>query len=257
MNPIAMNIYSFALGLVFGSFTNVLIYRIPKKKNWIFPRSSCPGCSKKISWYENIPLFSYIFLRGKCSKCNIKIPIRYPLVELILGFMGLFLFPDNLNVHSIALYFFHIATLIVLVAHFFIDLEHKILPDSLNLYLLALFLTYSIIYHPLAHWLTGGAIGFLFPLLITWIFYLIRGQVGLGGGDIKLFGVLGIYLGPQGIIFNIFLSCFIGTLYSLFLILIKKIKKNDAIAFGPFIIIVCFFQIFFPKQFTQLISLFY
>jgi leader peptidase (prepilin peptidase)/N-methyltransferase len=97
------------------------------------------------------------------------------------------------------------------------------------------------------HWLLGGAFGFAVPLFVTWLFYKLRGQVGLGGGDIKLFGILGLFLGPVGISFNIFFSCFIGAIIGLFMIATKKITKENPLPFGPSILMVASFQIFFPK----------
>jgi len=108
-------------------------------------------------------------------------------------------------------------------------------------------LSHVILYTTFSHWISGGLVGFFVPLLITWIFYKIRGQVGLGGGDIKLFGILGLYLGPVGIVFNIFLSSLFGALVGSLLIAFKKLTKDKPMAFGPAIILVAVFQIYFPR----------
>ena len=129
--------------------------------------------------------------------------------------------------------------------------------DSLNIYLLVLILSYSAFNFPWTYWLIGGTIGFCAPLAVTWLFYKLRGQIGLGGGDIKLFGILGLYFGPVGIIFCIFLSCFLGALIGLTLIGIGKLTKEKPMAFGPAILIVAAFQIFFPRIAQDLQSYFF
>ena len=140
------------------------------------------------------------------------------------------------------------------LVHFIVDLKHQILPDSINIYLGLLFFTVSVLTKPWTHWLIGGGIGLGFPLLVSWIFYLLRGQVGLGGGDIKLYAVLGIYLGPIAIMQNIFLSCFLGAIVGLLLMATKIIKKENPIPFGPFIIITACFQIFTQRWFEHLLT---
>jgi len=107
------------------------------------------------------------------------------------------------------------------------------------------------------HWVIGGAVGFGGPLLVTWLFYKIRGQVGLGGGDIKLYGILGLYLGPMGIMLTIFLSCFVGAVVGLTLIAFKKTSKDRPMAFGPAILMVAAFQIYFPKYAHYIQSFFF
>jgi leader peptidase (prepilin peptidase)/N-methyltransferase len=245
-------------GMMIGSFMNAVIYRVPRGISISRPRSHCTTCKKTIYWYENIPLLSYIFLRGKCSKCNTPYSIEYPLVEVVIGLVSLALAPKFLSSNSILIYAFQFSVFCSLFCHFVIDIKHKILPDSINIYLGILFLTYSIIYLPVEHYLIGGLIGFGFPYLVTYAFYKLKGQVGLGGGDIKLFSVLGLYLGPVGVINNIFLSCFFGALFSLFMMSIGKMTRTSKLAFGPFIILVAVFQIYFPslfKAFSRLWSI--
>lgn len=240
-------IFSFIFGSLIGSFLNVVIYRVPRKLSVVTPRSTCPNCKNLIKWYENIPILSYMFLRGKCSNCGYKIGMRYPLVELVTGLFALFLAPKTLHIEHIIhfLVFFSIAA--TFLAHFLIDIEHQLLPDKLNLYLLLVIAPYVVINFPIYHWLVGGAIGFLGPLGVTYLFYKLRGQVGLGGGDIKLFGILGLILGPIGVLNNIFMSCMIGSIIGISLIMLKKLDKEKPFAFGPFIIIAASLQIYFPN----------
>jgi leader peptidase (prepilin peptidase)/N-methyltransferase len=129
--------------------------------------------------------------------------------------------------------------------------------DQLNIYLLVLILPFSVVNFYWMHWLLGGVLGFGVPLLVTWLFYKIRGQVGLGGGDIKLFGILGLLLGPTGVFFTIFLSCMVGAILGLTLIALKKLAKDKPMAFGPAILIVAAFQIFFPEAAYQVQSWFF
>ncbi len=207
-----------------------------------------------IYWYENIPVLSYLLLRGKCSGCNVRISAQYPLVEIVTASFALLLAPSYVNLTTITNFAFFFSIAAAFIVHFMIDVKHKILPDGVNLYLAILFLTSSILTKPVGFWLLGGAIGFLFPLGITYIFYLLKNQVGLGGGDIKLYGALGLFLGPIGVLHNVFLSCILGSLISLPLILTKVIDRKTPVPFGPFIIIAASIQIFFPSLYEQIIQ---
>ncbi|MEA9354662.1 prepilin peptidase [Bacteriovorax sp. PP10] len=247
-------IFATIFGLLVGSFLNALIYRLPRNINIAVPRSSCTSCNKVISWYENIPVLSYIFLRGKCSGCDSKISWEYPFVEIISALAAFLIAPSSLSAPALLNFFFFFSVYSCFLVHFIVDLKHQILPDSINLYLAALFLLVSWFSHPWTFWLIGGALGLGFPLLVSWVFYLLRGEVGLGGGDIKLYGALGFYLGPIGIMQNIFLSCFLGALVGIVLIATKVIKKENPIPFGPFIIVVGAFQVFGESWFKHLMS---
>jgi leader peptidase (prepilin peptidase)/N-methyltransferase len=242
-----LKIFSFVFGSLIGSFLNVVIHRLPREMSVVTPRSSCPECKHMIKWYENIPILSYVFLRGKCSSCNMKISLRYPLIEFLTGMFAFFLAPKTLLVPDVINFIFYFSIASVFLAHLLIDIEHQLLPDKLNLYLLIVILPYVIINYPLYHWLIGGAIGFLGPLGVTYLFYKLRGQIGLGGGDIKLFGILGLILGPLGVMNNIFMSCMLGSIIGIVLIALKKLDKEKPFAFGPFIIIAASIQIFFPE----------
>jgi prepilin signal peptidase PulO-like enzyme (type II secretory pathway) len=237
-----------------GSFLNVVIYRVPLGQNIVFPRSKCPNCSFQLSWFLNIPVLSFLFLKGRCYKCKQKISFQYPLVEFLCAGAGYFFFPNDFQVESIVSSFFYFATFCVFLCHLFIDIKHRLLPDSLNIFLLLVFLAFSIWRFGWVHSTLGGMVGFLMPLSITWLFYKLRGQIGLGGGDIKLFGILGLFLGVKGIIYNIFLSCWIGAIVGGSLILFKRMKKSESLAFGPYIILAASVQMFFPSQFQKFVE---
>jgi leader peptidase (prepilin peptidase)/N-methyltransferase len=240
-------IYFFLFGIIVGSFLNVVILRLPVKKDLVFSRSHCLQCGNQLRWYHNVPVFSFLLLRGKCAFCSGRISWRYPLIELLTGLVAIWLMPKEMSFESLSyfMYFFIIAC--IFICHFFIDLDHHLLLDSLNIYLLVVILSYVLISYSWQHWVIGGVLGFGLPLFVTWLFYKIRGQIGLGGGDIKLYGILGLYLGPMGIVFNIFASCFVGAVIGLGLIALKKMTRDRPMAFGPAIILVASFQIFLPK----------
>ena len=251
------SIYAAIFGCLIGSFLNVVILRLPAKKDLVSQRSGCPQCGTQLKWFHNIPIFSFIFLRGRCAFCGKRISWRYPLIEILTGMVSFWLFPDDPNMVNMGYYVYHFIVACVFICHFFIDLDHHLLLDSLNLYLLACIFPFAIIHHPWPYWLSGGVIGFGVPLIVTWLFYKIRGQVGLGGGDIKLFGILGLILGPMGIVFNIFLSCFLGAIVGVGMIAAQKMNKEKPIAFGPAILIVATLQIFFPELSAELQSWFF
>lgn len=254
---IAVQTFIFILGALIGSFLNVVIHRMPRDLSVVRPRSSCTNCGHMIKWHENIPVISFLLLKGRCGQCDASISWRYPLIELLTGVIALLLFPSDIPLTQLGhleifnfVVKFSIAA--VFLAHFLIDIEHQILPDKLNLYLLAVALPYAIISFPFTHWLVGGLLGFFGPYLVTLAFYKLRGQIGLGGGDIKLFGILGVLLGPVGVMNTIFMSSLVGSLVGIGLIVFKKMKKDTALAFGPYIIIVAAIQIFFPQVFATI-----
>jgi prepilin signal peptidase PulO-like enzyme (type II secretory pathway) len=243
-----LSLYALIFGVMIGSFLNVVILRLPVQKNLVSTRSACPKCGGQLKWYHNIPVISFIFLKGKCGFCGSRISWRYPLIEILTGLISFWLFPDQLNLENFGIYLFFFSIACLFICHFFIDLDHQLLLDKLNIYLLVLLIPYCVFYFNWTHWLLGGFFGFFVPLLVTWLFYKIRGQVGLGGGDIKLFGILGLLFGPLGIFFTIFLSCFIGAIVGLFMIAANKMSKETPVPFGPSILLVASFQIFFPKM---------
>ena len=252
-----LTVFFFTFGALVGSYLNVLILRLPKEEDTIFTPSHCPVCKKNLHWYMNIPILSYTFFRGKCHYCKAKISPQYPLIELITTLMAIIIKPKYLDFDSFYFFFFYFSIFCVFLVHFIIDLRHKILPDSLNVYLLFTFAAYAFFYKTFMFSILGFLIGLLFPLSVAYIFYKLKGVEGLGGGDIKLFAVLGVLLGPVGILQNLFLSCFLGSIVGIFLIVSKVMGKDEGIPFGPSILIVASFQIYFPKvfeRFTQFIN---
>lgn len=244
----------FSYGSLIGSFLNVLILRIPAGQNWIWLSSHCPTCKKKLSWWMNIPIISYLLLSAKCYYCKVIISKQYPIIELFSAIksVGIFLWINSwslnaVNQENIIWFLYYDLMVSFLFTHFVIDFRHQILPDSINFILLLLVLLKTYFVGNWTDALMGASIGFLGTLAITYSFYLIRGKIGLGGGDIKLFGIIGLALGVFGIIQNLVLSSLLGVLVALVLIFLKKMDKNHPFAFGPSIIIIFLIQLLNPE----------
>lgn len=238
-----------------GSFLNVVILRLPEGKSIVSPRSSCGNCGKQIIWYENIPILSFALLKARCSNCGVRISWQYPLIEIVTGLAAVvFMASIYRGYEQLTQGVLFFTVFCIFLVHFIIDLRHFLLLDSLNIYLAIVLGFYGIFYFPITHMILGAVIGGGLPYLVTWLFYKLRGKIGLGGGDIKLWAALGLYLGPIGIIHNIWLSCSLGALVGMALILTKRISRDQPVPFGPFIIIISALQIFLGDNFTHFLS---
>lgn len=238
------NLFSVLLGLIVGSFLNVVVARVPHGQSVVRPRSKCPGCGATIAWYDNIPVLSYLLLRGKCRRCAAKISVRYPVIELLTGL--LFLAATVRFGWSPLLLIRDWPFLAILVAVSFIDLEHRLIPDVLSLPGIVLGIATSWL-DPrigLVTSLAGGVIGFGFFYLLALGYYKATGRAGLGGGDVKLLAMLGAFLGPQGVFVTILISSVFGSLVGIawgWADRLKTGKKGGmmtlAIPYGPFLVI--------------------
>ena len=224
----------FIFGLCIGSFLNVCIYRLPASKSIVHPRSMCSNCGTLIAAYDNIPVLSYLWLKGRCRHCQIKISIRYPIVELLGGLLALGTFLKfGLTLEALIYYLFCAALLIVT----FIDIDHRIIPNVITLpgipiCFAASFALPTITYkEALLGILIGG--GSLF--LVAWIYSLITKKEGMGGGDIKLLAMMGAIVGWQGVLFTIFVASLVGTLAGLAVMLQSRKGMKLAVPFGPFL----------------------
>ncbi|MBS3818569.1 prepilin peptidase [bacterium] len=221
-------------GLVWGSFLNVVIYRLPRRKSLIKPASSCPQCGQKIKPYDNIPIFSYLLLKGKCRSCGAKIPFSYPLVEILtpLCFVLLFLYYGG-KVHFFTSCLF--ASLLIVLG--FIDYFHQVLPDELTLPGLGLALVYSLVREDLGFTqsLLGAAVGAGFLFLVYGSYYLLRKKEGMGMGDVTMMLLVGAYLGWKMAFFTLILASFVGALVGLLLILFKRKNFQYSLPFGTFL----------------------
>lgn len=234
MNVI-LSIAVFIFGLMIGSFLNVCIYRIPRKESIVFPSSHCPSCGKEIMFRDNIPIISYVILRGRCRFCSAKISIRYPIIELMTAVFLLLLFIKYGATLNYLRFAFFICVLIVISA---IDIEHLVIPNRVIVPAIAVGLLFSIIlgYQILLESLIGIALGGGLLLVIAIIAPFIFKQESLGGGDIKLAAFMGIFLGPF-VLMALFWGFFVGALVGLTLMARKDKSLKDAITFGPFLAI--------------------
>jgi len=225
------------LGLAVGSFLNVCIHRIPRKESIVYPASHCPACGHSIRAYDNIPLFSYLLLRGRCRYCGSQITYRYPVVEAAggLGF-ALLIGRFGLGLPTL-LYLLFYSVLLVLA---FIDLEHQILPDVITLpgiplgLFLGLFLPQGRLLSSAAGLLLGGGLFYL-------VAFLSRG--GMGGGDIKLAAMIGSFLGWRQLLLTIFLATLSGSVVGILLLALKLKARKDPIPFGPFLSLGAFLSL--------------
>lgn len=234
----------FVFGAVIGSFLNVCIYRIPLEKSVVTPPSSCPSCGTHIRFYDNIPILSYILLRGRCRSCKAEFSVRYPFVEFInaalyLAVLESFGFASPLVLLA---YFFFVSTLIVI---FFIDIDHQIIPNSITFpgMPLAVILGATILPDPFLRdsllGLRNSAIGFLAGggsfYLIAVSGRAILKKDAMGGGDIKMMAMIGGLLGWKGVILTTFMGSLLGSIIGVSLILMKGREWGSKIPFGPYL----------------------
>ncbi len=238
-------IFVFTLGLVIGSFLNVCIYRIPIEKSIIYPPSSCPNCNMRIKWYDNIPIISYMVLRGKCRYCKQPISPIYPLIELLSGLLSLSIFFQyGYSFQTIAFLIFTYALIVGSV----IDIKHYIIPDRISLGLITIGIMFSY-FLPIG--IKNSVIGALFGFAILYIIALF-GKLAfkkdaMGGGDIKLLSGIGAFLGIKGVFFTLLLSSFLGSLIGLLLIAAHKKDMASRLPFGPYLSAAAICYIFFGE----------
>jgi leader peptidase (prepilin peptidase)/N-methyltransferase len=261
-NPTFFFGITFIFSLMIGSFLNVVIFRLPKmlEQGWkkecrefladeltapsapeneeiitlSTPSSSCPSCQHKIAFYENIPIISWLFLRGKCSQCHVKISLRYPLVELATALLSV----------VIAAYFgVTFTTLMLLVLTWglvcltLIDLDHMLLPDQITLPLLWLGLLVNLngAIVPLSDAVIGAVAGYMSLFSIFWLFKLVTGKEGMGHGDFKLLAVFGAWIGWQLLPLLILMASAVGAIIGISMMVFKNHQREQVIPFGPYL----------------------
>ena len=228
-------IFAGLFGAIVGSFLNVVILRLPKEDaSIVFPASHCPKCETPLSWYENIPVLSYIVQLGKCRHCRTSISLQYPVVELLTAIMAAALVHKFGVTLASAGYFIFVASLIVII---FIDIHLQIIPDVISLPGILLGFLFSFI-NPYVDWLdsligifAGG--GLLY--LVAFTYFVLRKKDGMGGGDIKLLAMLGAFLGWQSLPFIIFSSSLTGSIVGILFLTLQKKDAQTRIPFGPFL----------------------
>ncbi len=268
---------------------NVCIYRIPRDESIAFPPSRCPNCGRKLTFWDLIPIFSFLFLKGKCRYCGEKINLRYPIVEILSAclFIGFYL------IFGISYFYFKFVLLFsALLVVFFVDLSEKIIPDLISIpftligIILSTFETFipkltTLIWQnanlyssisslskvksqvgllsnnnnklPIINSLLGIAIGYFILLLIAYLGKYFLKKEAMGGGDVKLAGMLGSFLGWKLNCISLYFSFLIGGSVAIVLLIIKKKNLKDQIAFGPAIILGALLSILYGEKFLQLI----
>ncbi|MFP3852261.1 prepilin peptidase [Pseudomonas sp. W5-01] len=271
-SPLAFVLCALILGLLVGSFLNVVIYRLPlmmirdwktqsremldlpaepptETFNLILPHSRCPHCSHRIRAWENIPVVSYLFLGGKCSQCKASISKRYPLVELACGLLSAF----------IAWHFgfgWQAAAMLVLtwglLSMSLIDADHQLLPDAIVLPLLWLGLIVNAfgLFTSLTDALWGAVAGYLALWCVFWLFKLITGKEGMGYGDFKLLAMLGAWGGWQILPLTILLSSIVGAVLGLILLRLRNVETSTPIPFGPYLALAGWIALLWGDQIT-------
>ncbi|MEK6695778.1 MAG: prepilin peptidase [Candidatus Deferrimicrobiota bacterium] len=224
---------AFLVGACIGSFLNVVIYRLPRGESIVSPRSRCPGCGRQIGAWENIPIVSFLILRGKCAGCGEAISWRYPAVELLTaaGFGAIFLL-DGPGIPLLRdLLFF---SLLLPIA--FIDIDHRIIPDELSLGGLAAGIFLSFL--PGGGWkgsVTGALLGGGILYATAFLYEKIRGVEGMGGGDIKLLAMIGAFVGWRGTLATIFFGALLGAVGGMLAMRKGGEGLKTAIPFGPYL----------------------
>ncbi len=237
----------FVFGTIVGSFLNVCIARLPEGQSVVAPRSRCPGCKTTIAWYDNLPVLSYVALGGHCRACGIDISAVYPMVEVVTGALAVALWMELGPTLAFAGYSVFAAALITIT---FIDLDHQIIPDVISLPGIALGLAFSLV-SPLVtplDSLFGVLAGGGSLLAVAWSYRLIRGQDGMGGGDIKLLAMIGAFLGWQSIFVTVMAASIVGSVIGLATMLYRRADTRLAIPFGPFLAGGALIHLFFGEQ---------
>ena len=242
----------FIFGSIWGSFSNVCIHRIPDNISVITGRSHCTQCKKQISWHDNIPLLSFIFLKARCSHCSAKISFKYFIVELVAALSFVFIFYlFGLTLTSLLFFVLSIGFIII----FFIDLKHFIIPNEITYPLMLVGFLKSFdpnlnvyLFPNFINSLIGGFFGYILIWLIIFIYKKLRNIEGMGLGDAKLLSVIGFWFGWISIPFVIFFSSAVALINVIPDLIKKKKKLSSQIPFGPYLIIGCVIFLFFNNQ---------
>lgn len=263
----------FLVSLLVGSFLNVVIYRVPvmMEREWqasihegensdtqipqdrfnlAVPASTCPHCGHRIRWYENIPVVSYLFLKGQCSQCHAPISLRYPLIELLTAILStLVIYQLGFNYAGFAAVVFTWA----LISLTFIDVDHQLLPDRITLPLLwlGLLVNSQNLFTSLHSAVFGAVAGYLVLWSVYWLFKLVTGKEGMGYGDFKLLAALGAWCGISQIPLLILLSSVTGVLLAVLLMLFKRHEASNPLPFGPYLAIAGWIALLWGHDITS------
>src|SRR5699024_483903 len=238
---VATSILFFLLGLIFGSFFNVVGLRLPTRQPFVNDRSRCPHCRETLSWRELIPVLSYLLQRGRCRHCRAGISWIYPVVELLTGC----LFAASFAVLGWQFELLIALLLISMLMIIFVsDMVYMLIPNKVLLFFLPLFIIGRLV-HPLEPWWSSVAGAVTGAAIIALIILISRG--GLGAGDMQLFGVLGFVFGFKEVLLAFFLSCMIGALIGVVLMMLEVVNRKQAVPFGPYIVLGALLTYFFGE----------
>ena len=243
MSPYEILLYVcvFLYGIVIGSFLNVCILRIPAKESIVSTGSHCMNCGKKIKWYDLVPVFSYVILKGRCRQCKEKISAQYPIVELLNAVCYLILFlVKGFSVNTICLCLASSALIVIS----FIDFRTLEIPVSLNVFILCV-AVFNLAFD-YTNWLSY-IIGFFAVSVFLFICFIVTGGKGIGGGDIKLMACAGLLVGVKEIVFALVVGCIVGSIIQL--IRMKVSKAGRLFAFGPYLAIGIFISMLYASNF--------
>lgn len=247
MDIIAL-ILSGIFGLIFGSFLNVVIYRVPLHQSISYPPSHCPKCNHQLSWFHNIPILSYLFLGGKCAYCKDKISPQYILVEIsncLLWLLCVYIFWDMNVVYALL----SMAICSILLVIFWIDIEHKLIFDRFQIMLLILGVALIFFDSRMLWWehLIGALVGGGIFLAIYYIAYLVLHKEAMGGGDVKLMAVCGLILGWKNVLLAIVIGAICATIVLGLYAIIHKSNRNTEFPFAPFLVFGTYIALFYGQ----------
>jgi leader peptidase (prepilin peptidase)/N-methyltransferase len=246
-------VYALALGAVVGSFLNVLIYRVPRRLSIVRPGSACPSCQTAIRWFDNVPILSWLWLRGRCRRCGNRISFRYPLVELAAGCIGvLTILRYGVGVAGLEAALFAWVSLALAL----IDLEHQILPDVMTYPSIAAGLVFSYFggITTLPDAIIGAVVGAVIPTLVIIIYKLWRGVEGMGWGDVKYLAAIGAVVGLFGCLWVLVLAAVLGALVGIGLIVSGRGSGRTALPFGTFLALALIVWLYLPPSWVAWIA---
>ena len=246
--------YAFVLGAVVGSFLNVVIHRVPRRRSIVRPASACPACGAAIAWYDNLPIVSWILLRGRCRRCGGRISLRYPLVEAaagglaVLGVMSYGVEPVTAEVVVFAW---------ISLALGLIDLEHQILPDVMTYPAIAFGLAFSLVggLVPFADSVAGALVGAALPTAVILLYKWLRGVEGMGWGDVKYLAAIGAVVGLHGCLMVLVVAAILGAAVGLALIVVGRGTGRTALPFGTFLAAAVILWLYLPAGWRALLPL--
>lgn len=232
--PWLLPVFAALFGLVWGSFLNVVIHRLPAEESIVKPRSRCPKCGNLVAAYDNVPVLSYLWLRGRCRHCGDRISIRYPVIELGIGVASLVSFLR----HGPSLEFaVELAFVVAIVALVFIDYDHQILPDSITLsgLVAGLVLAWPREAITVIDALKGAALGGGSLLLVSEVYLYLKKVEGMGFGDVKMMAMVGAFLGWKGVLLTLFLGSLVGSIVGVAVIATSGGDMKTKLPFGTFL----------------------